>query len=61
MSALPQRQYRDPLDALIRAEEETCKGCRYRKIMSTTAMCTHPRTTEERAEVRCPLYEERPA
>lgn len=27
MTALPAWQYRDPLEAAIRAEEESCKGC----------------------------------
>lgn len=59
MSALPQRQYRDPLEALIRAEEETCKGCRYRRIIDGTMQCTNPRVADPLKTTRCNEYEER--
>jgi len=58
MSVFPARQYRDPLDALLAAEEETCKGCRYRRQMTDAVICTNPRRKDDSAEERCPEYEE---
>ena len=59
MTALPRRQYRDPLDQLIEAEAETCKGCRYRTPDGTgTARCANPRRSEVLAERRCDEYED---
>lgn len=59
MTVLPQRQYRDPLDALIAAEEESCKGCRWRRVIDGTVQCTNRRTADPLREKRCREYEER--
>ena len=59
MSVLPQRTYRDPLEQLLEAEEETCKGCRWRKVVDGTLQCTNQRTANPLRQVRCKHYEER--
>ena len=58
---LPRHQYRDPLDVLLRAEEESCKGCTFRTIdsNSTKARCKNPASGTLLAEKRCDDYEER--
>lgn len=59
MTALPRRQYRDPLDQLIEAEAETCKGCRFRTVdRDGTARCKNPRQVQIVADKRCIEYEE---
>lgn len=59
MTALPERQYRDPLDVLLRDEEETCKGCRYRTVdRDATARCNNPRVQQVLADKRCDEYQE---
>jgi hypothetical protein len=59
MTALPRRQYRDPLEQLLEAEEETCKGCRYRTVdRDGIARCKNPRQVQVLADKRCKEYEE---
>jgi hypothetical protein len=56
----PARDYRDPLDVLLRAEEETCKGCQFREPASNGMKdyCTNPKQRNPVAEKRCEWYEE---
>ena len=58
---LPRHKYRDPLEVLLRAEEESCKGCGYRDVPSnsTKAHCKNPASGTLLAEKRCDDYEER--
>lgn len=55
----PVREYADPLDVLLRAEEQTCKGCRWRRVVERALQCTHPRTADPDTNTRCDEYEER--
>lgn len=61
MTALPSRDYRDPLEALLAKEEESCTGCRWRKSNreQTIHLCGHRRAIHVEADKRCRLYEER--
>lgn len=59
MNVLPQRTYRDPLEQLLQAEEETCKGCRWRRILEGALQCTNPRIATPLRVLRCNEYEER--
>jgi hypothetical protein len=59
MKALPFRFYRDPLDALIAQEEQTCKGCHWRRVIDRNLQCTNPRVAEADTDKRCTDYEER--
>lgn len=59
MSTLPIRHYRDPLEVLLHAEAESCKGCCFRRVIESQLQCTHPRTVDPLADVRCIEYEER--
>lgn len=59
MTAHPMSFYRDPLQALLAVEEQTCKGCRWRRMIDSTLQCTNPRNPEPLATVRCTDYEER--
>ncbi len=63
MTALPRRNYRDPLEALILAEAETCAGCRWRHVEKPGAEpdCVNPRSGREAALHRCKQYEEKSA
>jgi hypothetical protein len=56
---LPVHKFLDPLEALLREEEETCKGCRFRKVIDGRLQCTHPRTADPLQNTRCTEYEER--
>jgi hypothetical protein len=59
VTALPRRQYRDPLDQLLEAEAETCKGCRFRTPeRDGTARCRNPRVDQVLADKRCDEYQE---
>jgi hypothetical protein len=59
VTALPERKYGDPLNVLLRDEEETCKGCRYRTVdRDGTARCKNPRQVQVLADRRCDEYEE---
>jgi len=59
MNTLPQSHYGDPLDVLLHEEEQTCKGCRYRKMIEGALQCTHPSTADPLKQIRCTAYEER--
>lgn len=56
---LPTRKFLDPLEALLREEEESCKGCRFRKVIDGQLQCTHPRTADPLRDSRCTEYQER--
>jgi hypothetical protein len=59
MTTLPKRQYGDPLEVLIRIEEETCKGCRFRTVdRDGTARCKNPFRRQVLADLRCDDYED---
>lgn len=60
MTTLLKRQYGDPLEVLIKAEEETCKGCKYREVASngTKPYCGNPDRKSLDATKRCDDYEE---
>lgn len=59
MTALPERKYRDPLHVLLRDEEESCKGCRYRTTdRDGVTRCKNPRQRQVLAEKRCDEYRE---
>jgi hypothetical protein len=60
MTALPRRQYRDPLEQLIEAEAETCKGCIHREVSHAGAReyCGNPAVKQLLADKRCEHYEE---
>lgn len=56
---LPKRQYGDPLEVLLKAEEETCKGCRFRTPHPDgIPRCRNPRVLQVLADKRCDKYEE---
>jgi hypothetical protein len=56
---LPQKLFGDPLDVLIRVEEETCRGCRFRTVdRDGNAHCRNPRVDQVLAEQRCDEYQE---
>lgn len=61
MTALPRNAYRDPLDAMLRAEEKTCKGCLHLKGGADGAKryCGNPASSSLLATERCDEYEER--
>lgn len=59
MNVLPERKYGDPLNVLLRAEEETCKGCRWRPTAIEGDHCKRPHTEFVLAVMRCKFYEER--
>lgn len=60
MSTLPQRRFGDPLDVLLKAEAETCKGCRHREVSYAGAReyCGNPAVKQLLADKRCEKYEE---
>lgn len=65
MTALPRRQYRDPLEQLLEAEEESCKGCRWRTVrpgnpkdFSLVVGCDNPRAHPAVRDRRCDEYED---
>lgn len=58
MTALPRRQYRDPLEQMIEAEEEGCKGCRWRTPDGDITRCRNPLVPNLLAERRCDDYED---
>jgi hypothetical protein len=62
MNALPQKNYKDPLDKLIADEEASCKGCRWRMTEApfTVAVCANSHSGQLEAKNRCKHYEERP-
>lgn len=57
---LPKRQYGDPLEVLIKAEEATCKGCLHREVAQsgTKVYCGNPLRESLDADKRCDYYEE---
>lgn len=61
MTALPRRSYGDPLDKLIADEEQTCKGCRWRKTETpfSVVVCSNQQSGQIEAKQRCQHYEER--
>jgi hypothetical protein len=59
MTALPAHFYRDPLEALITQEEQTCKGCHWRRVIDRSLQCTNPRVAEADTNLRCNEFEER--
>ena len=60
MTTLPQRRYADPLDVLLDAEAETCKGCMHREVSYAGARecCGNPAVKQLLADKRCDEYEE---
>jgi hypothetical protein len=60
MTARPQRDYLDPLDRLIKAEEATCKGCIHREAGHPGARdyCGNPLVKQLLADKRCGEYED---
>lgn len=59
MKALPAHFYRDPAQSLILREEQTCKGCRFRRVVDDLLQCTHGKVADPLREDRCTEYEER--
>lgn len=59
MSTHPQGDYQDPLARMIKAEERTCKGCRWRRMVEGALQCTNPRIDAPHENQRCKEYEER--
>jgi hypothetical protein len=57
---IPQRRFGDPLQVLLRAEEESCKGCIHREVATngTRAHCTNPASPRLLADQRCDEHEE---
>lgn len=56
---IPQRRFGDPLQVLLRAEEETCKGCIHREVQpNAREYCGNPATKQLLADKRCDEYEE---
>ena len=59
MTVLPERKYGDPLNVLLRDEEESCKGCRFRTPHADgNPRCRNPRRPQVLADKRCDDYEE---
>jgi len=58
MTTLPQPNYRDPLDVLLRAEAETCKGCQHLDRVGSKDYCANPLVRSPLAGRRCDEYEE---
>jgi hypothetical protein len=59
VNVLPQRTYRDPLEQVLEAEEESCKGCRWRRMVDGALQCTNQRIRDPLRQDRCKHYEER--
>jgi hypothetical protein len=56
---LPQKLFGDPLEVLLKAEEESCRGCRFRTVdRDGTARCKNPRVDQVLADKRCAEYED---
>ncbi len=55
MTILPKRQYRDPLEVLIRKEEKSCKGCAHLELVLGKGYCAKK---EKAAVRRCSDYKE---
>jgi hypothetical protein len=66
MMALDQRQYGDPLEVLLRAEAETCRGCVHEKRVPCLgeirkgAVCFGCKLKDHKYGTRCNQYEEKP-
>lgn len=59
MTTLPQKRFGDPLDVLLKAEAETCKGCIYREVwLYAKPSCGNPEVKQVLADKRCDEYEE---
>lgn len=60
MSTLPQKRFGDPLEVLLKAEAETCKGCVHREVSYNSAReyCGNPLVKQLLADKRCDEYEE---
>lgn len=56
----PVHDNQDPLEAVLGAEEETCKGCQHREPASNGMKdyCTNPAQRSPLAVKRCEHYEE---
>lgn len=56
-----QRDFRDPLEVLLKREEETCKGCRNERVVKAWGeFHTVCRFKARKHGARCEQYEERP-
>lgn len=58
MTTLPKRLYGNPLDVLLKAEAETCKGCAYVETWRGAEHCMNPNIKAVLAEHRCDEYKE---
>jgi hypothetical protein len=60
MTTLPQKRYADPLEVLLKAEAETCKGCVHREVSYVGAKeyCGNPLVKQLLADRRCDEYKE---
>jgi hypothetical protein len=55
---LPQRRFGDPLQVLLRAEAETCKGCVHTFTKNDNDYCGNALVRQLLADKRCDEYEE---